>query len=139
VATRGRGPHRRSFGPMRRNLRRYRDEPSASRCYSDRGGRRSCCRCGSSKEPGDSLLSPHHRFVLSQRLVVVELHQACAILERAAVDERAHETTAGDAPVLLGSPIPIVSPFVSTNNGGAGLLPPLMTESSLRVRVMMLA
>ena len=32
--------------------------------------------------------------------------------ERAAVDERSYKTTMREAPVLLGSPIPIVSPFL---------------------------
>lgn len=57
----------------------------------------------------------------------------------------APQTTMREAPVLLGSPIPVVLPFVKnrprfvwTNNGGAGLLPPLMMESLLRVRAMML-
>jgi hypothetical protein len=38
--------------------------------------------------------------------------QALRDLGTAAVDERAHETTAGEAPVLLGRPIAIVSPFL---------------------------
>ena len=51
----------------------------------------------------------YHRFLLSQRLIIP---RRGVILDGASVDERSHKTTTREAPVLLSSSIPVVSPFL---------------------------
>ena len=68
------------------------------------GRRRSDCR--------DRSLSAHHRFLLSQRLVIAELHSGAARSWNGRQLMSAPQTTMREAPVLLGSPIPVVLPFL---------------------------
>ena len=68
------------------------------------GRRRSDCR--------DRSLSAHHRFLLSQRLVIAELHSGAARSWNGRQLMSAPQATMREAPVLLGRPIPVVLPFL---------------------------